>query len=155
MKKNLTRAILVLIAIFALIQLYSPERTNPPSDPSNSLFAMVPVPQEVRTVLERSCFDCHSNETRWPWYSALAPARWIVVADVKEGREHLNFSEFGQYKAMRALSKADMICEQVLNESMPLPNYLTLHPGARVSPAERDLICNWVDSIRDTLYSLR
>lgn len=155
MKKNLRRAGLAIIAAFALIQFHCPERTNPPSDPANSLFAMVPVPEEVRTVLERSCFDCHSNETRWPWYSTLAPARWIVAADVEEGRAHLNFSEFSQYKAMRALSKADMICEQVLNEFMPLPNYLTLHPGARVSQAERDLICDWVDSIRDTLYSLR
>jgi len=154
MKRNMTRMVVLLIILFAVIQLYSPERTNPPVDPSNTIFALVPVPQEVRTVLERSCFDCHSNETRWPWYSALAPARWIVVADVEEGREHLNFSEFRRYKSMRAIAKADMICEQLQNGTMPLANYLTLHPGARVSPQERDLICDWVESIRDTLFSL-
>ncbi|MBI4419121.1 MAG: heme-binding domain-containing protein, partial [Ignavibacteriales bacterium] len=69
MKKNLNRAGIALLVVFAGVQLYSPERTNPPTDPANTLFAAVPVPQEVRTIFERSCFDCHSNETRWPWYS--------------------------------------------------------------------------------------
>ncbi|MBI4418371.1 MAG: heme-binding domain-containing protein [Ignavibacteriales bacterium] len=155
MKKNLNRTGIALLVVFAGVQLYSPERTNPPTDPANTLFAAVPVPQEVRTIFERSCFDCHSNETRWPWYSTFAPARWIVVGDVEEGREHLNFSEFRKYKALRAVAKADMICEQLLNGNMPLPNYLTLHPGARVSREERDLICDWVESVRDTLFNLQ
>jgi len=155
MKKVLRGIGIAFIVVFVGIQFYRPEKTNPPVDPSKTLFAVVPVPEEVRTVIERSCFDCHSNETRWPWYSSIAPAMWVVTADVEEGREHLNFSEFGDYKPLRAVAKLDMMCEQVLNGNMPLPNYLTLHPGAELSPQEVDLLCDWVESVRDSLYALR
>jgi hypothetical protein len=80
---------------------------------------------------------------------------WLVADDVQEGREHLNFSEFGDYKPLRAVAKLDMICEQLLNGNMPLPNYLTLHPGARISREEADLVCDWVETVRDSLYSLQ
>lgn len=155
MKKVLQWIGIGLLIAFLGIQFYRPDRTNPPVDPSQTLYAVVPVPEEVKTVLERSCFDCHSHETRWPWYSSIAPAMWVVAHDVEEGREHLNFSEFARYKPLRAVSKLDMACEQVLNGNMPLPNYLTLHPGAGLSRAEVDLLCDWVESVRDSLYSMR
>ncbi|HEX9614274.1 MAG TPA: heme-binding domain-containing protein [Bacteroidota bacterium] len=155
MKKILQGSGIAIAVIFVGMQFFRSERTNPPVDPSKTLYAVVPVPEEVRTIFERSCFDCHSNETRWPWYSGIAPAMWLVAADVEEGREHLNLSEFADYKPLRAVAKLDMICEQLLNKNMPLPNYLTLHPGAAVSREEANLMCDWVESVRDSLYSLR
>ena len=155
MKKILQRTGIALVVIFIGMQFYRPERANPPVDPSKTLYATVPVPEEIRTVFERSCFDCHSNETRWPWYSEIAPAMWVVAADVDEGREHLNLSDFGNYKPLSAVAKLDMICEQLLNGNMPMPNYLTLHPGAAVSKEEVDRVCDWVESVRDSLYSLQ
>ncbi len=143
------------IAVLAVaIQFYRPERTNPPVDESQTLFASVPVPEEVQTIFKRSCFDCHSNETRCPCYSNVAPAMWLVARDVKEGRSHMNLSEFGKYKPLRGLSKLDMMCEEITEGRMPLPPYLILHPDARLSKGEIDLICNWVDSVRDTLLNM-
>jgi len=139
------------VALLAVaIQFYRPERTNPPVDESQTLFAAVPVPEEVQTIFKRSCFDCHSNETRWPWYSSVAPAMWLVARDVKEGRSHMNLSEFGKYKPLRGLSKLDMMCENMQDGVMPLPHYLTLHPKARPSAEEIDRFCAWVDSLHAT-----
>ena len=143
---------IAVVAAFVVMQAFRSERTNPPVDPSNTLYAVVPVPDEVRNILERSCIDCHSNETRWPWYSAIAPAMWVVAHDVEEARKELNFSEFGRYKSLRAVAKLDMICEQIINRNMPLPAYLILHPDAEISKEEIDIICNWVESARDSLY---
>ncbi|MEX1138164.1 MAG: heme-binding domain-containing protein [Bacteroidota bacterium] len=144
---------IALVGVFVIMQLFRSERVNPPVDPDNTIYAMVHVPDNVRNILERSCFDCHSNETRWPWYSAIAPAMWAVAHDVEEGREHLNFSEFGTYKPLRAIAKLDMVCEQIINQNMPLPAYLVLHPRAQVSKEEIDILCDWVELTRDSLYS--
>jgi hypothetical protein len=153
MKQILRWSAIAVVATFVILQFFRSERDNPAVDPSNTVYASVHVPENVRTILERSCFDCHSNQTRWPWYSAIAPAMWVVAHDVEEGREHLNFSEFGQYKSLRAVAKLDMICEQIINRNMPLPEYLILHPGAEISKEEIDVICDWVESARDSLYN--
>lgn len=154
MKKVIRWTGLGLLVVFAVMQFIRSDRSNPPVDPSKTLYAVLPVPDDVRQVLERSCFDCHSNETRWPWYSSLAPAMWVVAHDVEEGREHLNFSEFATYKSLRAIAKLDMICEQMINKNMPMPAYVVLHPGAEVSSREIDLVCDWVETVRDSLYNL-
>jgi len=153
MKQILRWSGIAVFTVFVILQFFRSERTNPPVDPSNTIFAVVHVPEDVRTILERSCFDCHSNETRWPWYSAIAPAMWAVAHDVEEGREHLNFSEFGAYKPLSAVAKLDMVCEQIINRNMPLPEYLALHPGAQMSKGDVDILCDWVENARDSLYS--
>ncbi|MEX2115883.1 MAG: heme-binding domain-containing protein [Bacteroidota bacterium] len=153
MKQILRWSGITIVTVFIIIQFFRSERTNPPVDPSNTLYSAVHVPENVRTILERSCFDCHSNETRWPWYSAIAPAMWVVAHDVEEARENLNFSEFGTYKPLRAVAKLDMVCEQLINRNMPLPEYLVLHPGAQISKEEVDIICDWIESARDSLYN--
>lgn len=144
---------IAIVGVFVVIQLFRSERENPPVDPANTLYAAVHVPDNVRNILERACFDCHSNETRWPWYSAVAPAMWAVAHDVEEGREHLNFSEFASYKPLRAVAKLDMVCEQIINKNMPLPPYLILHPRADLSREDIDILCDWVEVARDSLYS--
>lgn len=154
MRKIFKRAGISFAVVAVAIQFYRPERSNPPVDESQTLFATVLVPPDVQTILRRSCFDCHSHETRWPWYSHVAPAMWLVADDVKEGRLHVNFSEFAKYKPLRALSKLDMMCEEISDRRMPLPEYLVLNPGAKLSNEEIDLICNWVDSVRDTLLNM-
>lgn len=154
MKKVIARTAIGVAILFLVIQFHRPERTNPPVDEAETLFAMLPVPEEVQSILRRSCFDCHSNETRWPWYSHVAPALWLVARDVETGRSRMNLSEFGKYKPLRALSKLDLLCEEIHDRRMPLPIYLTLHPGARLSEGEIDLVCDWVDSVRDTLLNM-
>jgi Haem-binding domain len=144
---------IVLVIAFVVIQFFRPDRTNPPVDESKTIFARVTVPDSVRNLLQNSCADCHSNETRWPWYSNISPVSWIIANDVKEARSHLNLSEFDRYKSLRAVGKLDMMSEMMEDGKMPLPEYVFMHPAARVSKAQIEEFNNWADSVRDTLAS--
>ena len=95
----------VIGAAVALQFVNRPDRTNPPEDPSLTFASQQYVPATVSATLERACYDCHSNRTVWPWYSAIAPVSWLVADDVEEGRKHLNFSEWGTYTRKRQASR--------------------------------------------------
>lgn len=142
---------IVFAIVFIGIQFLRPDRTNPPVDENRTLYARVPVPPEIKTMIERSCSDCHSSNTRWPWYSNIAPVSWLVADDVQEARKHLNLSDFAQYPPLRALAKLDMMCENMQDGLMPLPKYVAMHPDAKLSKEEIDRFCSWVDSVADTL----
>lgn len=126
MKKALKYLFFVLAALFVGIQFIPVERTNPP------VLADYNGPSEVQKVLRNSCYDCHSNETLWPWYSKIAPVSWLVAHDVKEGREELNFSNWPKYASDAHL--VEEIYEEVAEGEMPMPIYLITHPSAKVSP---------------------
>ena len=144
---------LAIAVVFVGMQFFRPDRTNPPTDETRTLYARLSVPDDIKSILDRSCMDCHSNTTRWPWYSNVAPASWIVAHDVNEAREHLNLSDFAQYRSLRAVGKLDMMCENMQDGFMPLPKYLTLHPDARLTREEINRFCDWVESVRDSLAS--
>jgi hypothetical protein len=132
-KKLWTRGLLALLVLFLLMQLYPYGRAhaNPPVTGEPDWDS-----PRTRELALRACGDCHSNETRWPWYSRVAPASWLVQHDVDEAREHLNFSEFD-----RPQRDADEAAEEVEEGEMPLGKYLWLHPEARLDERERaDLI---------------
>lgn len=140
-------AVLLILAV-AGIQFVRPERTNPASDPARSLEANAYVPPAVAAVLERSCNDCHSNKTVWPWYSNVAPISWSVVDHVNEGREELNLSEWGTYSEERRARKLEEICEEVEERGMPHYQYVWLHRDAALSEAEIRLLCTWTSTLR-------
>jgi cytochrome c551/c552 len=119
------------------IQFVPVERTNPPST------GMIDAPEEVMVVLRRSCFDCHSNETVWPWYSYVAPVSWLVADDVLDGRRHLNFSEWSTYIPKRQNHKRTEIGEMVEVGIMPLWFYVPLHPKAEMSEDDIALLVAW------------
>ena len=146
--RHLARWFLVALAVFLVVaQLVPVERSNPPSDPQQHLVARLSPPQNVAAVLDRSCRDCHTNETTWPWYSRVAPASWLLVHDVKEGRAHLNFSEWGKLNQRRAARKLEEVCEEVRSGAMPLGKYTLLHPSAKLQPAEVEAICGWTEGV--------
>lgn len=134
---------LSVIVLFVLAQFVPVDRSNPPSDPRQSLVATHEPPQAVATVLERTCHDCHSNDTKWPWYSRVAPASWLVARDVHTGRSHMNFSEWARLDTRRRARRLDEICDAVTDGWMPLGNYLRLHPNARLTPTEIEAVCGW------------
>ncbi len=103
------------------------------------------VSPEVNAVLERSCNDCHSDKTHWPWYSNIAPLSWYLVHDVHEGRAELSFSNWGSYTTKRATRKLQEICEQTGKGTMPLKTYVLMHPDAKLSDSDKKLLCNWAD----------
>jgi hypothetical protein len=150
--RRLARWFLVALALFLVAaQLVPLDRTNPPADPQHDIVAQLAPPAAVAAVFERSCRDCHANSTRWPWYSRVAPASWIVLDDVKSGRRHLNLSEWGRYDRTRASEKLKEICEEVKSGEMPDFKYTLIHREAKLSDAEVQAICAWTASARSGL----
>ena len=131
----------VFVVLGLLIQLYRPARTNPPTDPSRTLDARVAVAPETAAVLNRACRDCHSHDTRWPWYSNVAPVSWLVIDDVNHGRSHFNYSDWAKYDGEEATRLMEKACELVRKGEMPLPIYVPMHPDARLSQADIDATC--------------
>lgn len=143
--------LLALVILLVAAQFIPVERSNPATDPAQSLEATARPPAAVSATLERSCRDCHSNRTTWPWYSRVAPASWLVASDVKEGRSHLNFSEWGRLDNRRAAVRLEEICEEIRSGAMPDWKYVLLHPQAKLSQQEIDAICSWANAARTAL----
>lgn len=148
MKKFLKWTGIVLAVLFLGAQAVRPARTNPPIDESKAIYATGKVPSDVRAILDRSCADCHSHATHWPWYSNVAPVSWLVAHDVDEGRGELNLSTWAEYTPKRAEHKLEEICEMVGDGEMPLPIYLFTHRDAVLSGADRSRLCEWSSAWR-------
>jgi len=128
-------ALVGLIVLLGGAQFVRPDRANPP--------AARPYPIDdpaVESILRRSCFDCHSNETKWPWYSNVAPMSWQIAHHVDDGRGHMNFSDWNDEKAAKRL---DEICEEIREGKMPIKGYALLHPDAKLGVADKDTLCTW------------
>jgi hypothetical protein len=145
MKKKLKWIFTGLIAGFALLQLANPLRTNPPAAPGHDLMATNPPPPPVAATLRAACYDCHSDETKWPWYSHIAPVSWLVAGDVRDGRERMNFSDWPHDQPERAAKRLERISEEVGYRNMPPGKYTLLHPEARLTPAQREQLIHWAD----------
>jgi hypothetical protein len=143
------RALYVVLVLFLAIQVVRPARTNPASTPAQSLLPHAP--PEVRAILERSCRDCHSNDTRWPLYSEVAPMSWFVASHVHEGRDRFNYSEWTSYDSDDQDKFLGGVCSLTKRARMPLPSYLLIHRSARLSPEEVITLCAWSEKMRDTL----
>ncbi|HMG74331.1 MAG TPA: heme-binding domain-containing protein, partial [Pyrinomonadaceae bacterium] len=113
-----------LICLFILIQLKRPARTNPAVDESQTIEARAQMPPQAKDILDRSCRDCHSNKTEWPWYTNVAPVSWWITDHVNEGRQNLNLSEWGKLDKDRQDRKLRQICDEVEGGGMPLSSYL-------------------------------
>ena len=127
-----------LVLLFVILQLVpSPGAENPPVEEE------VAAPPEVVQLLRRSCYDCHSHETAWPWYASVAPAKWLVRDHVEDARAELNFSTWNRYDAEELADKLEEVAEEVGEEHMPLRSYLILHGDARLTDAERRQLVDW------------
>ena len=137
--RSFLRYLAALAVIFGAMQLIpSYEKSNPATDPALE----IQEPKEVVEIFKRSCYDCHSNKTRWPWYADVAPMKWVVRRDVKEGRKALNFSLWNSYDEQKKQKLKKEIFRSV-ELAMPLPQYLWLHPEAKLTPKEKKLIQKW------------
>ena len=136
MRKLRPLLLLVLTAVIAA-QFVPVDRSNPPES------APLQAPAEVMTVLKTSCFDCHSNQTAWPWYSRVAPVSWWLAQHVEEGREHLNFSHWEDLTPQEKQHKRKEVAEEVREGKMPLGSYVRGHKEAALDDAERDVLLRW------------
>jgi hypothetical protein len=149
---NILRWLLIVAAVALVIaQFFGPAKSNPASDASQSVESRLQVTPQVAAIFDRSCNDCHSNKTRWPWYSNVAPVSWFVIDHVNEGRENLNFSDWGRYSQRDNDSLLRQICREVRSGAMPLSSYTPLHPGSTLSAEDKKTICDWTNAERARL----
>lgn len=137
-RRLLPRLAIAAAIVFVAAQFVPVPRSNPPVETE------VPASPEAREVLRRACYDCHSNETIWPWYSRVAPASWLLAWDVNEGRDHLNFSTWNRLTETERQHAFEEIPEEIEAGAMPLPFYLPLHPEASLSDRDKAVIDAWV-----------
>lgn len=139
-RRILRRSFALSLIVFAGIQLVPVDRSNPPVETE------VTAPAEVRSILRRACYDCHSNETKWPWYSRIAPVSWLVASDVHEAREAMNFSAWNRLAPSRQIKKQRKCWKEVEQGEMPLWFYAPLHPSATLTDDERLVLKSWSQS---------
>jgi heme-binding protein len=137
MMRKIRLALLALIVVVIVAQLVPVDTSNPPVE------ADLAAPPEVKGILKRACYDCHSHETVWPWYSRLAPASWLLVRDVHEGRAELNFSTWTQYSPTEQRKKLKESWKEVEEGEMPPGIYRLLHPEASLSAHDREVLQGW------------
>ncbi len=142
-------ALTALLVFLVAIQVFQPQRTNPPVVSSRSLGVHVDVPVDVQSALLRACGDCHSNQTHWPWYSHVAPLSWVITDDVNEGRRHMNFED---WEARQDPSQPDEriagICKEIQQIGMPPFSYRIVHKDSRLKTNEIASICGWSQAFR-------
>ena len=134
-----------------LIQLIRPARNQSAVVSPNELSLHFPVPDSVAAILKRSCNDCHSNNTAYPWYANIQPVGWWLQYHVNHGKHGLNFSEFAAYTTDRQVKKLKGIGQMVKEDDMPLDSYLWIHKYAKLDAGEKDLLIRWADSLREQI----
>ena len=149
------KILLAIVFFFIALQFIQPARNNNgqvlPTDFTNTYA----VPAGVRTLLRNACYDCHSNNTRYPWYVNTEPLAWIMTGHIKDGKEKLNFSEFGGYPARRRISKLKGIANSIKDDRMPLSSYKLMHKTSSLSQADKTLIIDWMQKTVDSLQGFR
>ncbi len=135
------------LIVIALIQFIPVDRTNKPIDKKVNFVHAFNTPENVQTVLKKACYDCHSNETVYPDYAFVAPISWSIKHHINEGREHLNFSEWGNFNRDLKKNMLENASHSIKDYSMPMPGYITKHPEANLTKAERVLLVNYFEEI--------
>jgi len=148
MKRIIRRILIIGFVIFLLMQLYQPasNKDNGQVLPSH-ITSLYNVPDSVNVIFAASCYDCHSNNTRYPWYSYIQPARFFMEWHIRNGKKELNFSEFRNYSKRRQESKLESISKQVKSGKMPLSSYTLLHKNSKLTPRQKETVISWIDTI--------
>ena len=132
-----------LLAVLLIMQFFRPEPNNTPPDPEMDMLLLVSPGEDIAELVRKACYDCHSNQTVYPWYSKISPVSWYLDKHIRDGKEELNFSDFG------GLDKADKIgmfadfCDVLDAGTMPLQSYMILHSDARLSGEQQLMLCEW------------
>lgn len=137
------KIILGIIAIIVILQFFRIDKTNPEVVAENDFITIVQPNENIKTMLKTSCYDCHSNETNYPWYTNIAPLSWWIKHHIDEGREELNFSEWGTFKVKRQKHKLEECFELIEENEMPKNSYLITHGDAKLTPEQKEELINW------------
>lgn len=140
--------LITLVFIFGVLQLIRPSKNLGSVNPVNSIEAKLPMPAIVKSSMQKACFDCHSNNTRYPWYFDIQPLGWYLTNHVRDGKRHLNFDEFMTYNAKKMDHKMEELVESQTEGWMPLESYTSIHSDAKLSQEEKNAIIDYAKKIR-------
>ena len=143
---------ILLVGVIIVIQLIPSGRPEVKENNPNDLLVTVNVPDSVAQFLRRSCYDCHSNQTHYPWYTYVEPVSWLISRDVRLGREHLNFSQWGEIDKMQKAKLLSDIVDEVSAHDMPMGIYILMHPRARLEGTDRQYIVDWANGYGEDLF---
>ncbi|MDH4070078.1 MAG: heme-binding domain-containing protein [Ignavibacteria bacterium] len=142
-----------LLACLVVAQFVQPDLNRSSAEPTAAIENRFPIPDDVLRILDRSCYDCHSDNTIYPWYAHIQPVGWWLADHVDEGKGHLNFDQFLTYSTVRQYHKLEEIREMVELDEMPLPSYLILHSDAVLTAESSGRLLAWSDAMRDSMAS--
>jgi len=146
------RKILVfLLVVLIIIQFFRPARNVSSAVSSNDISQHFVVPDSVQNILKKSCYDCHSNNTVYPWYSNIQPVAWWLQNHINEGKREINFSEFASYPVKKQSRKMGKTSEEVKEGGMPLNSYLWIHTNSKLNDAEKTTLSNWAEALGDSI----
>jgi hypothetical protein len=148
--RTFKRILLVLLVIFIIAQAFRTEK-NTSNNTTKDISKSYVVPQDVKLILAKACNDCHSNSTRYPWYSEIQPVSWWLGDHVKDGKRHLNFNEFDGYRISRQYKKLEECIDEVKKGGMPLSSYTIIHKDAVLTDAEKKALINWCEVLMDSI----
>lgn len=143
--------LIVILVAFVIIQFFPIDKTNPPVNIGMDFVNIKNTPENIAQVLKTSCYDCHSNETKYPWYSSIAPSSWFLKNHINEGRKELNFSTFAVYEPKRQIHKMEECIEMIEKKEMPLESYYIGHQDAKLTDQQRQMLIKYFKAqIEDT-----
>ena len=149
---KLAKNILIVIVIaFVAIQFFRPDRNIDSQATSSDISGVFSMPDSVKVILQNACYDCHSNNTRYPWYVNIQPAGWWMSGHIADARDGLNFSEFGGYSPRKQISKLEGVAGVLEKDIMPLKSYRMMHKSARLSTDEKNLVIGWAQRSADSI----
>jgi hypothetical protein len=144
------KIVLALAVVFVIIQFIRPEK-NLGTSSANNITQHFTVPPGVQTILQRSCYNCHSNTTVYPWYEEVQPVGWFLARHIRDGKRGVNFDEYATYRLMKQYRRFQDIIDKVDSDEMPLPSYLIVHRDARLSPSQKEELVQWCMAMRDSM----
>jgi hypothetical protein len=147
MKKKIIVGVIIL---FIGIQFIRIDKSLPPVNQADDFMTVINPNEKIKNILKTACYDCHSDEIVYPWYSNIAPISWWVKDHINNGKKHLNFSIFGTYPPKRANHKLEECFEMLENNEMPLPSYTWMHPEAKLSNDDREMLISWFKKLYET-----
>lgn len=152
MKKrfSLKKISIVLAITLLFIQSFRIDKSTKPIDPSKDLISLTAPSAEVTQLLKTACYDCHSNQPTFPWYTNIAPVSWWIKHHIDEGRHHLNFSEWGTYELKRKNHKLDECVEMLEKSEMPMSSYTWMHSEAKLTDAQRLMLVEWFKGLKES-----
>ena len=142
---------IILLVAFVGIQFIPTTRNQSDTVPSTDFMLVNNVPETIQKKLQVSCYDCHSNNTQYPWYNKIQPVAWFLEDHIKEGKAELNFNEWDSLSSRRKASKLRSIIKQIENGEMPLDSYTLIHKDAKFSEAEAEELINFITQLKDSL----